>query len=93
MNRREMVDLIIRYTKGSQVGHPKITTASAARYRIEAPNGGLVVHADGETVCIDGRSLDVECVPGALQIVCDPGRVERERSAATQGKASKGSPP
>jgi YegS/Rv2252/BmrU family lipid kinase len=92
MNRREMVDLMIRYTKGSQVGHPKITTASAARYRIEAPKGGLVVHADGETVCIDGRSLDVECIPGALEIVCDPGRVERERSAAQAGKSAKPSP-
>jgi len=91
MNRREMVDLMIRYTKGSQVGHPKITTASAVTYRIEAPKGGLVVHADGETVCIDGRALDVECIAGALEIVCDPGRVERARSAAATGKAAKAS--
>ncbi len=91
MNRREMVDLMIRYTKGSQVGHPKITTASAARFRIEAPKGGLVVHADGETVCIDGKALDVECIPGALEIVCDPGRVERERATAQAGMAAKAS--
>lgn len=91
MNRREMIDLMIRYTRGSQVGHPKITTASAASFRIEAPNGGLVVHADGETVCIDGRALDVQCIPGALEIICDPGRVARERAAALDGQAKKNS--
>lgn len=75
LSRGQMVGLMGRYTKGTQADYPSITTGCSSKYRIQAPNGGLVVHADGETVCVDGRSLDVECLAGALEIVCDPGRV------------------
>jgi diacylglycerol kinase family enzyme len=77
LNRREMVDLMVRYTKGTQAGHAKVRTMSASRLEISAPDGGLIVHADGETVCIDGHSLEVECVAGALSMICDPGRTAR----------------
>ena len=82
LNRREMIDLMIRYTKGTQAGHKKIVTMSAQSLTITAPNGGLIVHADGETVCIDGSSLDVACIPGALTIICDPGRVARLKASS-----------
>ncbi|HOV63570.1 MAG TPA: YegS/Rv2252/BmrU family lipid kinase [Spirochaetia bacterium] len=71
VNRREMISLIARYTKGTQILHPKIKTARSARYDIYAPAGGLVVHADGETICTDGKELSVQCLPGELTIICD----------------------
>jgi len=77
MNRREMLALMARYTKGTQSGHPKISTGGSSHFILEAPKGGLIVHADGETICTDGRFLDVTCLPGALSIVCEPGRVAR----------------
>lgn len=70
LTRREMLGLIVRYTKGTQAKSPKIRTGRAARYSISAPNGGLVVHADGETICVDGSSLLVECLPSRLRIFC-----------------------
>jgi YegS/Rv2252/BmrU family lipid kinase len=70
LNRREMLVLIGRYAKGTQVGHPKIKTARSTRYSVSAPGGGLVVHADGETICIDGRSLLVECLPTRIAVIC-----------------------
>lgn len=69
MNRREMVELMLAYTKGSQAGHRKVVTGSGSRFSIEAPSGGLVCHADGETICTDGKSLLVECAPGALTLI------------------------
>lgn len=69
LKRGAMISLMACYTKGTQAGHPGITTGTAARYSIEAPEGGLVVHADGETICVDGRSLEVECLPAALRLV------------------------
>lgn len=69
LSRREMIGLILRYTKGTQAGHPKILTGRAARFEIQAPRGGLVVHADGETICEDGSSLLIECLSGALSAV------------------------
>lgn len=82
LSRGEMVDLMIRYTKGTQAGHPKVKIYGGSRIVVEAPNRGLIVHADGETICIDGERLDVECLAGALTIVCDPGRVARQKSMA-----------
>ena len=70
LNRRDMIDLMLRLTKGTQAGHPKIETGRSARIAITAPGGGLVVHADGETICVDGRSLLVECLASRINIVC-----------------------
>jgi len=69
MTRRQMIALMIRYTKGTQEGHPLVTTAKAPRYEIVASEGGLVVHADGETICVNGTSIVVECIPEALRIL------------------------
>jgi YegS/Rv2252/BmrU family lipid kinase len=72
LNRRDMIGLMLRLTKGTQEGHPKIETGRSSRISIAAPGGGLVVHADGETICTDGRSLLVECLASRIRIVCKP---------------------
>lgn len=69
LSRGDMVGLIARYTKGSQAGHPKITLGRSSRFSIEALEGALVVHADGETICVDGRSLEVECLAGRIDMI------------------------
>ena len=69
LSRGDMVDLIARYTKGSQAGHPKIKILRSSRYAIEAPEGGLVVHADGETICTNGKSLLVECLGARIRMI------------------------
>ncbi len=89
LNRREMIDLMVRYTKGTQAGHAKIKTMRAARLDIAAPNGGLIVHADGETICIDGKALTIECMASALVLICDAGRVARARAAGVAANAAK----
>ena len=70
LNRRDMIDLMLRLTKGTQAEHPKIETGRSSRIAITAPNGGLVVHADGETICVDGKALLVECLASRVRIVC-----------------------
>lgn len=73
LTRREMFGLVFKYTKGSQIFSPHIKTARSFSYEIEAPQGGLICHADGETVCTDGTHLFIECVPSALRIFTKPG--------------------
>ncbi len=70
LNRRAMASLMGRYIHGTQAEHPSITIDRSTRFSVEALEGGLIVHADGETVCVDGASLAVECIPGALSILC-----------------------
>jgi len=70
LTRRDMISLMLRLTKGTQAGHPKIETGRSSRLVISAPLGGLVVHADGETICTDGKALLVECLSSRLRIIC-----------------------
>ncbi|MFP4491966.1 MAG: diacylglycerol/lipid kinase family protein [Spirochaetaceae bacterium] len=66
LTRGDMLRGIFQYTRGTQAKNPLFKIDRGARFLIEAPEGGLVCHADGETICTDGTSLDVECIPGAL---------------------------
>lgn len=36
---------------------------------VDALEGNMAVHCDGEIVCNDGKKLEVSCVPGALRII------------------------
>ncbi len=73
ISRINMVKLMLQYTKGTQAKNPIITMARSSEYLVEAVSGSLVCHADGETICIDGKELRIECVPDALRIYSDGG--------------------
>jgi YegS/Rv2252/BmrU family lipid kinase len=68
-NRRKMVALILKYMRGTQEGDPFITTGRCRRIHVQSVERGLAVHADGETMSTDGTSLEVECVPSAIQVL------------------------
>jgi diacylglycerol kinase (ATP) len=70
LTRRDMLALIMRYIKGSQAGHPKITIGRSTRYAITVKKGRLVAHADGETICTSGESLRIECLASRIRVVC-----------------------
>ena len=72
LTRRDMISLMLRLVKGTQEGHPKLQTGRSSRFAISAHGGGLVVHADGETICTNGKSILVECLPSRLDIICNP---------------------
>jgi len=73
LTRRDMLSLIGMFTKGTQATHPLIKTASSTAYKIIAPAGGLVCHADGETICTNGKALNVECLASRIQIIYSTG--------------------
>lgn len=73
ITRRQMIGLIVHYTKGTQRESPLIRIDRASSFAVRAKRGGLVCHADGETVCTDGTDLEVSCVPSALTLVCGDG--------------------
>lgn len=69
LNRREMISLIVKYTKGTQAESPRIWTGRTTGLTVKALEGGLVVHADGETICIDGKELKVECLRHRIEVI------------------------
>jgi len=68
ISRIDMVKLMLQYTKGTQSSNPIVATDLSSSFHVEAVTGSLVCHADGETICIDGRDLKIDCVPNALQM-------------------------
>jgi len=68
-SRFRLIKLVARYTKGTQGECKETTMGRAIRYRIRALEGGMAAHADGETVCYDGKELELVCKPGALRLI------------------------
>jgi YegS/Rv2252/BmrU family lipid kinase len=69
VSRPRILALIPRFMQGSQASHPAITMARAREVQITAVEGSLPAHADGETLCVDGKALRLEILPGQMEIV------------------------
>jgi diacylglycerol kinase (ATP) len=69
VSRAQIFALIPKFMKGIQAGHPAIQTCQAKVVRVTAVEGILPAHADGETLCIDGKELSVELLPGQLEVI------------------------
>ncbi len=69
LSRGKLMKTIVHYTKGTQKNLPWVATDRAAAYGLKALKGGMIVHADGETICTDGKELMIECIPGPLRIL------------------------
>ncbi len=68
--RIQMLGLIVQYIRGTQESSPWITTGRTPEIVLEALEGALVVHADGETISVEGKSLRIEGLLRQIQIHC-----------------------
>jgi diacylglycerol kinase (ATP) len=69
VSRPRIFPLMLKFTKGAQFTHPAISDGQTRHITITAVEGVLPAHADGETLCTEGKRLQIEIVPGALEIV------------------------
>lgn len=69
VSRPQIFALIPRFMQGTQAGHRAIRTAQARRVVVTAVQGVLPAHADGETLCTDGKELKLDVVPRAIEFV------------------------
>jgi diacylglycerol kinase family enzyme len=67
--RRQVVNIIAHYTKGTQGDCPGVVTGRGAEFSLQALEGGMIAHCDGETVCLEGKELAVSCKAGALALI------------------------
>ncbi|MCK5145333.1 diacylglycerol kinase family lipid kinase [bacterium] len=67
--RHRLLLLMIDFMKGTQVGKPQVKMRQAKRIVVEALEGELPAHADGETICEAGRYIELEIIPQALKIL------------------------
>jgi diacylglycerol kinase (ATP) len=69
VSRARIFALIPRFMQGTQATHPAITTARAKKVVATAVEGVLPAHADGETLCTEGRELALELLPRQLDFI------------------------
>jgi len=73
VRRRELLPLVSKFTKGSQKGDPAVTFLRTDHLDIQALDGSIPAHADGETVCEKGNAIRIELHPGKLDMIYQPG--------------------
>lgn len=68
-SRLRLFQLIPHFLKGTQATQPEIKMKRSKTVKVRALDGVLPTHADGETMCYAGQSLDIELIPSALEFV------------------------
>jgi len=71
--RSQLLNIFSHYKKGTQKECAGVSMSRAFNIRLKALEGGMAAHCDGETVCYEGKELEINCVPGALRLVCPDG--------------------
>jgi diacylglycerol kinase family enzyme len=69
VSRTRILSLIPKFMRGTQASQPEITTAQSRTLKVQALDGSLPVHADGETICTHGSELSIELLHRQIEIV------------------------
>lgn len=69
VTRMQILALIPRFMQGNQFSHPAVETAQFRTLKVSALNGTLPIHADGETICTNGKNAEIELLPQQLYII------------------------
>jgi YegS/Rv2252/BmrU family lipid kinase len=67
--RSRLLKIVMSYPKGRQADFEEAQTGRAKCFHLKALAGVMAAHCDGETVCMEGTELSVECVPAALNLI------------------------
>lgn len=75
VSQMRILALIPHFLRGTQATQEPIKTDRAPRVIVAAIEGTLPAHADGETLCAEGKRLELELLPRALEIIWQPSEV------------------
>ncbi len=70
VSRARVFSLIPHFLRGTQATQEPIKMGRARKVVITAVEGVLPAHADGETLCTDGQKLEIELLPGQIDMIC-----------------------
>lgn len=69
VSRLEILKIIPLFFKGTQANHPAIQFRRSRRVKVTALSGWLPAHADGETMATNADCLEMEILPGAIELL------------------------
>jgi len=67
--RGKLLKIFSHYTKGTQINCEGVKMDKGVKFHLTALAGSLAAHCDGETICYEGKELDIICFPAALRIM------------------------
>jgi len=71
VTRMQVLGLFPKVMSGTQSDHFAIKMPTGQHIKVDALTGSLPVHADGETICEAGQSLEVTILKQQLQLICE----------------------
>lgn len=71
VSRMQVLGLFPKVMSGTQKDHPAIQMPTGKVITVEALQGSLPVHADGETICTAGEKLDITILNRKISLVCE----------------------
>ena len=69
VSRARVLALIPHFMRGTQSTQEPIRAERARQVVVTAIEGVLPAHADGETLCVDGRRLELELLPRQIEVI------------------------
>ncbi len=72
VSRARIFSLIPHFMKGTQATQEPISMIRTRRLTVTALEGVLPAHADGETLCTDGKRLEIELLPRQIEMLTRP---------------------
>ncbi len=68
-SKGRILQMIPHFIKGTQKTLPEIQMKRAKKVTIKSLDMTFPAHADGEFICLEGKSLTLEILPGELEII------------------------
>jgi diacylglycerol kinase family enzyme len=68
-SRLSLLKILKHYTKGTQEICDGVKFGRGKHFHLQALQGGMAAHCDGETVCYDGKELEITSIPGAIRLI------------------------
>ena len=68
-SRLGLISLFVNYPKGTQAKCKGVYMHRAVKFHLTALEGSMAAHCDGETICYEGKELEISCIPGALRFI------------------------
>ncbi len=61
--------MVLKFMKGTHESDPSVRMLSCSTLKVTAIDGKIPCHADGETVCEEGSTIEIQLIPAALEMV------------------------
>jgi len=68
-SRFNLLNILSHYTKGTQGECKGVSFDRGSRFHLKALEGVMAAHCDGETVCYEGKELEITCIHNALRLI------------------------